>query len=258
METSGKGDKEAGIKLANAPIVEAVLDIDCDLPPDTMIEELENPGRQAFCDHYPKVRKRYFQEHRITPQRDQSPETSVRTGIKAFHFVQEDGKQLVQIRTEGYSFNRLAPYTTLDDYLPEIQRTWKLFIQIAFPVQIRCIRLRYINRIPLPIGEGRIELSNYFTTAPRLPDEEELTLTGFLHQHAAIEKSTDNQVSIVLTALPPQGDILPVILDIGTSKAAPEEPENWSVIVSTIQSLRNLKNRIFANTLTGPCLNLFR
>lgn len=82
--------------------------------------------------------------------------------IQALQFLQDDEKQLVQVRAQGFSFNRLASYTTLDDYLAEIQSVWELFTGLASPVQIRTIRLRYINRILLPLTNGSVELEDYF------------------------------------------------------------------------------------------------
>lgn len=115
---------------------------------------------------------------------------SVRGALAAYQFVQSDGKQLVQVRAQGFSFNRLAPYTGFDDMLAEVERTWHLYVKIASPVQIRVIRLRYINRILLPLVEGRVELDEYLKVGPKLPDEDRLAFSGFLNQHLAIEKGT--------------------------------------------------------------------
>lgn len=249
---------EPSLKLLKAPIVEAVLDIDCDMQPGQQIAALEKPGRDCFLDRYPTFRIRFLQEHQIESKIDAPPKMSVRLGIQALQFLQEDGKQLVQLRAEGFSFNRLAPYTSLDEYLPEMERTWKLFIQVAKPVQIRRIRLRYINRFCLPMEGGRLELNDYLKIGPRLPDEEKLKLLSFLHQHAAVEQTTGNKANIVLTAQTLQNDGLPIIFDIGVERGGTEEPENWDVILSRIQSLRSLKNRIFRDTLTERCLKAFQ
>src|SRR4051794_5849007 len=113
--------------LAKAPIIEAVIDIDCDMPPGLDLKVLESPARERFQDQYPGLRTQFIQEHRIqvAPDVSVSPEMSVRQAIQAFQFVSQDEKQLVQLRTAGFSFNRLAPYKSLNDYIPEIQRTWK-------------------------------------------------------------------------------------------------------------------------------------
>src|ERR1035441_4286774 len=130
------------LKLLKAPIIEAVLDVDCDMPPGFDLAALEGPSRDRFRDKYPKFRKQLMQEHKIETKPDEPPKMSVRHAMQSLQFLQEDEKEIVQVRAQGFSFNRLAPYTSLDDYLPEIERTWRLFISIAAPVQIRTVRLQ--------------------------------------------------------------------------------------------------------------------
>ena len=129
-------------QLLKAPIIEAVLDIDCDLPPAFDLAALETSSRERFRDQYPKLRKLFMQEHTIQAKPDALPTMSVRHATQSLQFLHEDERQLVQVRAQGFSFNRLAPYTSLDSYLPEIERTWRLFVSIAAPVQIRTVRLR--------------------------------------------------------------------------------------------------------------------
>jgi uncharacterized protein (TIGR04255 family) len=162
------------------------------------------------------------------------------------------------VRAQGFSFNRLAPYTSLDDYLPEIERTWRLYVDLVSPVQVRVIRLRYINRIPVPLSANTVDLDEFLKIGPRLPDEERLVLSGFLSQQAAIEKDTGDQLNLVLTAQPPVNETLPVILDITVASAEITEPTDWSTILRLVGSLRSLKNRIFVNTLTSKCIELFQ
>src|SRR3989304_10149994 len=130
-------------KLRTPPIVEAVFDVDCDLPPGFDLVALEGPTRAKFGDQYPKLQTQFIQEFEIRADADATPNMSTRRAVQAFQCRQEDEKQLVQVRAQGFSFNRLAPYSSLDDYLPEIERTWRLYIELAKPVQIRLIRLRY-------------------------------------------------------------------------------------------------------------------
>jgi uncharacterized protein (TIGR04255 family) len=257
MNPTSNDPATSGFKLARAPIVEAVVDIDCDLPPGRALPELEQGARECYGDRYPKAQTRLLQEHEIKQRGSEPPELSVRRGIEAFLFLQEDGKQLVQVRAQGYSFNRLAPYSSLDDYLPEIERTWRLFVGITSPAQVRCVRLRYINRMSLPMPEGRIDLDEYLATGPRVPDQERLMLAGFVHQQTLQETRTGHLANIVLTTEPPQSGTLPVILDIGAESPGAVETD-WAVILLKIQSLRDLKNRIFRNSLTAKCLDLFQ
>lgn len=244
--------------LSKAPIIEAVLDIECDMPPAFDLGALEERARAAFHERYPKVQVRHMQEANIEALSDAPPRLSVRQGLQGFQFFQQDERQLVQVRAQGFSFNRLAPYTSLDDYLPEIERTWGLFVELASPLQVRLIRLRYINRMLLPTTEDRIELSEYLQIAPRHPEEGRLKYYGFVNQHAAVEADTGNRVNIILANQPAEEGRLPVVLDIEVTSAGPVEPPEWSSILPKIQALRSLKNRVFRSTLTDRCLKLFQ
>ena len=246
------------LNLKSPPIVEAVLDIDCDMPPALALDKLEASARDALRDHYPKFRKQFIHALQFEAAADRAPNVTTKQGFQALQFLKEDEKQLVQVRTQGFSFNRLAPYTSLDDYLPEIERTWRLFVAFAAPVQIRLIRLRYINRMLLPMAAGQVNLDGYLKFGPQLPDQDKLVLEGFLINHSAVEPDTDNRVNIILTAQPAENDKLPVILDIETYKLGNAEPEDWAGSLSKVQSLRRLKNLVFENSLTDQCLNLFQ
>jgi uncharacterized protein (TIGR04255 family) len=248
---------ESQFKLNHPPIVEAVLDFDCDMPPGFNLDALEEIARSTFRAQYPKFQPQFFEQHRFeTKQNEPSKHFATRI-LQAFHFFHTDLKQLVQIRTQGFSFNRLPPYTILDDYLPEIRRTWELFIQIASPVQIRAIRLRCVNRILLPITEGQVELAEYFQVSPKLPDKDKLQFASFLNQHSAIERGTGFHVDIVLASQPPEQAHLPVVLDIAVANSKSTKPDDWDSIFGQIQPLRALQVRLFRNTLTDKCLNLF-
>jgi uncharacterized protein (TIGR04255 family) len=249
---------EPTLKLKNAPIVEAVLNIECDMPSNLDIGALREPAQKAFLPQYPKFKAILMREHHLNAKPEAESHVSVKNILYGLQLIQEGERQLVQIRSQGYSFNRLAPYSTLDDYLAEIERTWFLFVHLASPVQTKFIQLRYINRILLPMPKGRLDLEHYFRICPKLPDEEKLAFIGFLNQHSAIENETGNHVNIILTAQPAENEKLPVIFDITATLPIAIDPKNWREIVAIIQSLRGLKNRVFRNTITETCINLFQ
>jgi uncharacterized protein (TIGR04255 family) len=249
-------EQRQDVTLAHPPIVEAVLDIEWDLPPGIRILELEEKATQAVGTEYPaisrlianqfEVRSGALIAHRDGTQR-----------ISGIQFRTSDGRQVLQLREEGYSFNRLAPYSSFDDYLPAIERSWNIGRNLAVPVQIRAIRLRFLNRILLPTKGGSVTLPDYLRTSPRVPDDS-LVFTGFLNQHSTYEEATGNEVKTTLQTQPPENGRLPVILDIETSDLRARSPEDWPAIREAILSLRRLANRVFEGTLTQECLNLFR
>lgn len=250
------------LMLASAPIVEAVVDIDCDMLALNDFEALDAAAFAALEGEYPKKRQRMLSEHQISALPDQPPTVTSSQGLQALQYLSVDEKQLVQFRTSGFSFNRLAPYTSLDDYMAEIERTWQIFVNTAKPVVCRTIRLRYINRILLPIKDDRVDLDVYLKLGPKLPDEGSLSFVGFFNQHSVVERATGNQVNIVFatqaTTPAVEANRLPIIFEIEAFRTVVCDPGDWQAIWGTITSLRGLKNRVFENSLTEECLNLFR
>lgn len=60
---------ESRLELRHPPIVEAVLDIDCDVPPMQDLVALEAPAREQLGAAYPKNDRQWLQEHRIEAKR---------------------------------------------------------------------------------------------------------------------------------------------------------------------------------------------
>jgi uncharacterized protein (TIGR04255 family) len=242
-----------------APIIEAVVDIDCDLPPNLDLWELREGAGEALRERYPKFRQQFVQQHLVSKEDEGAkPRIKVSEGPGAMQFLAEDELQLVQFRPNGFSFNRLAPYSSLDDYLPEIEAAWSDFCELSQPVLIRKIGIRMINRVRLPLSEGRVNFEDYLQVPPRLPETgRPLGFLGFLEQHVAIDSETGNRANIVKTTEAPRDGYLPLILDIEAFWLCEEAPGDWTEILSRLKTLRDLKNRIFRTTLTGKCLNLF-
>lgn len=245
-------------KLKNAPIVEAVLDVECDFAPRVDLKKLGEAASLAFRDTYPQERPQYSHHFRIEARQDAPVEQSMLRAVEAFRFYHEDGKQLVQIRKTGFSFNRLAPYSGFNDYLPEIRRTWEIFRDLAAPVLVRAVQLRYINRLQLPFKDGGVHLDEYFKNGPKLPEVDGLVFEGFLNQSVARDEATGYVVTTVLAAELPKDERLPVIFDNGVRATLKADPGDWGALETTLQSLRSLKNRVFDNTLSEQCLNLYR
>ena len=245
-------------KLKSPPVIEAVVDINCDLPPNIEIEGLEQAARDLFRGEYPLFQTRQLFEHTIQAKGDAPPKASLRRDIEGYLFKTADEKQLVQVRAKGFSFNRLAPYSTLDAYLTEIERTWTLYSSIASPVQIRDIRLRYINLFKLPSVSDKVELKDFLKVDVSFPEESGLQLVGFLNRYSAVDPHTRHRAETILTCKQPENNALPIILDITAVNNKQMQPDDWTKILSEIQALRGLKNRVFFNTLTEQCLQRFK
>ena len=109
------------------------------------------------------------------------------------------------------------------------------------------------------MATSEVDLDEFFKIGPRLPDREGLVLHGFLSQQSASERDTGLHTSLVLAAERATNENLPVIFDITVAKPdIKTEPADWSKIRPILNVLRNLKNRIFENSLTVKCIEMFQ
>jgi uncharacterized protein (TIGR04255 family) len=243
-------------KLKKAPVIEAIIEFDCDMPPKFKVAEYEEAFKATYSVAYPEFRTVYAETHEIQSDREGTTSHSAQRAVDGHQFWNAEKTELVQVRNWGFSFNRLKPYSTLDDYLPTIKLNWGKFAAVGQPIQLKALRMRFINRIELPSTTGNLELKDYLSICPQLPNGSNLVFTGFYHQHQAVEKETGNIASIVLATQPYAKDHLPLIFDITVISPKVTEPDDWQAIEEQFATLRRLKNSIFANTLTETCLSL--
>jgi uncharacterized protein (TIGR04255 family) len=245
-------------KLSHPPIVEAIIDIDCDMPPEFEVGAQIERAQGLFSGDYPQFKKRYLHSQEFEGKIGESPKLkSSNVNVQSLLFQKKEEDQLIQVRKNGFSFNRLTPYTSLDEYLPEIERTWTLFVDQFSPRLVRRIGLRYINRILLPLESGGLELDDYLKVGPKLPKDSSLQFAEFMHQQKLVEQGTGNAANVVLSTQPTENEKLPLIFDIGTTKDVSFEPSGWAEVKTTIESLRELKNHIFFDSLMEKCKCLF-
>ena len=119
--------------------------------------------------------------------------------------------------------------------------------------------MRYINKIMLPpLPGGSVELASYLRVGPQSPDPRSFLLTSFLDQHTAVEHATNHRVNTVLSGQAAEAGGIPVILDNGVEADLVTTPDDWPSIEDKLLALRQLKNKVFALTLTPLCLSLFQ
>ena len=64
-----------------------------------------------------------------------------------FSYRSLDEKNIFQVRKDGFSHNRLAPYTEWQSFSAEARRLWSIYRDEAGPADIEMIGLNYINEI---------------------------------------------------------------------------------------------------------------
>ena len=144
-------------KLSKAPIVEAVFDIRSRVSkksdPDTLKKAAGS--LQAI---YPKLRKQVIHTQQFKFQSGKREITST-DALQGYRVEKEDKTQIVQLRRDGFTLNRLRPYTSFDELWPEDLRCWLVYADATKPSEITRVALRTINRIELEGGLAQLAKS---------------------------------------------------------------------------------------------------
>jgi uncharacterized protein (TIGR04255 family) len=241
--------------LAKAPITEAIIDFRVKLPAAFKIENFSTL-REKLSDRYPAVKERRFFEGEFKVEERGEPSTLTKArGIDGYFFTSQDGLNVAQFRVDGFTFNRLYPYTSWELIFPEAWDLWKLYANAA-PVEfITRIAVRYINRlnIPLPITD----FSEYLTAPPIVPDDIPNKVGSFFTRLVVLDPETGTAANITQALeMSPVPEHVTIILDIDAYKKDDLELDDEE-LRSLFDKLRDMKNRIFFNSITEKTARLF-
>jgi len=243
------------IVFPNAPITEALLDIRVQLPKEITLKNLES-FQEGIKGRFPEKKTRVFFKAQIPTSA--APPTSIPTtgGPDGYMFRSPNEQKIVQARLDGFTFNKLKPYEKWVVFRDEAQSLWKRYYEIANPVRITRIALRYINRIeiPSPLKDFKDYILTTPEIAPGLPQG-----VGHFFMRLVIPFPDDQTTAVITQTMekPTDDERLPLILDIDVWQKVNYEAqteEMWK----KFEKLREIKNDIFLKSITEKTKELFK
>ncbi|MDA0284949.1 MAG: TIGR04255 family protein [Planctomycetota bacterium] len=242
----------------NAPITEAIIDLRV-TPRDGLTLADVDSIHEGLEDDYPDredtIEAVGIMEVRAGVGASASARQS-RTGSK---YRSADGKYIWQIRLDGSTFTRLAPYESWEPFRDEAHRLWKLYRDKVSPKAITRLAVRYINRVDIPVScpDESVDLQEYFRTSPEISSDLPQRLNQFFLRLAIPYAPVGGTAVINQTIIPPPKEgVVSVVLDIDLvrSEGVPyTDSEIWTIF----ESLHDGKNDIFEACITPKTRKLF-
>ena len=179
-------------EYADPPVVEAL----CEVYFDSSRWDDTVPGR--FFDRAQTIgftEKEPVQRHEAQIHLDavSGPSAVVRQDTR-MRFRNADRTRVVQVEPDLVVVNQLRPYPTFADWSPTVVAVARTYAELAEARGVSRIGLRYINRIDLP--GSRVDLSEWFLVAPRLPSAWQDTAGSFL---VRVERKVAEGMDLILT-----------------------------------------------------------
>jgi uncharacterized protein (TIGR04255 family) len=242
--------------LAHAPIVEAVIEIRARAQNPWEESDISQRFKPLLPD-YPKVVSQGQVQQEITLSPDQPKSVVHNMGWHGLHCQSADEKQIARFTRDGFLFARLHPYQNWEQLFGEAMRLWRIHTEIANPLEIQRVGLRYINRIEMQPGEARCE--DYIELHPQPTKGLDLPFVSFFHQDTLAVPGHSMAINAIRTLQPPQtpsvGHALILDIDVFTTTAFEMNDET---LVQRLQQMRWLKNKVFFGNVTEKAVDLFK
>lgn len=233
--------------LSRPPIKEALIDVR--IEPKGAVEAARfrvEPGSLPGDFVEREEQRRFRSQFEIREGTVVSPETED-LGVRGYIYKSRDGLDIGQFRVDGFTYNRLAPYTGWESLRTLGLELWQFYSSLAGSVQATRVALRYINTMPL---DGESDLALWLSSPPQAPKGVPGNLAGFLTRTQTLEPD-EGWCSNVVTTLEgtPGSDISAIILDIDVYKSSVEVSEIGG-IGEVLDELRRMKNALFFGSIT--------
>ena len=245
--------------LGHAPIVEAVIEVraraEAPWEEQTITEGLKAKLPGYFFVHSQQAMR--FELKMGSGQSNSQPEQSFHDlGWRGLRCESEDKLHIAQFNRDGFVFSRLKPYEGWDQFQREGLRLWRLYMELAQPVEIQRLGLRFINRIPIPQeGSG---LGDYLEAPPGKPRKMDLPFSGFFHHDMLTVPGYPYVINFIQTVQPPQGlETGGLILDIDVFTTQPFSLDQ-DVLEQYLAEMRWLKNKVFFGSITQKALETLK
>jgi len=240
--------------LTNAPITEALIDIQVSFQSRPPIEQLQQVV-QSVAGDYPLTEERFQQtfSFKFGPEAESTQEKRM---VQGFNVRSKDKLYVAQITPDRLTFSRLKPYLSWPDLRKRAEAVWDCYRNTVRPDRVTRLGVRYINRFDLP--DKPTDFGLYFIKAIELPESLPQGLASFFVKMVIPEPDTQS-VAVVHQVLEGPRDGMPaaIIFDIDAYKMV-DLPVDDGAVWATLESLRAYKNRIFFNSLTPQLIEQFK
>ena len=236
---------------SRAPITEAIIDLKVTLPEGFSVDDLENIHAH-ISDHFPI--KEPIHAASLLFQPGPSIKIDASRAQHGFLFRSGDGLRIFQATLSGFTFNRLAPYDTWEEFSSDARRLWEVYKDVCKPSSVIRAAVRFINRLDLP--GPTLDFKEYLRTVPEASPDLPQGLSGFFMQLQIPQEDLDCMLIIneAFTS-PTSPEVVSVILDFDLFREhiwQSDDEDTWRFI----EKLRYRKNLAFEASITDKTRRL--
>lgn len=239
-------------RYKNAPITEAVLEIRVQRdgqPKTSELKDLAESLKRDFPKQAPMRQVTVGLAAGDTQQPDSSFNQTFSQSQIGYRLANESGSRVLQLRSEGFAYSHLAPYSEWSQFRGEARPLWDRYRAVNSDAKLARCALRYINRIDVP--GTKVELEDYFRLYPKIPETLPYRDIVTMGMSLQIPQEDLQCVAVVIQGLvePARPSVVSIVLDIDIFRLGIQswqDAELWEFM----DKLRDRKNQIFEGCIT--------
>lgn len=243
---------------SRAPITEAIIDFRVALTEDFSIDKLANIHAR-IKDEFPIIQPR---QRGTVIFGSNGPDASLKfdtsTQDLGLVFRSRDNVCIFQATTDGFTFNRLAPYPSWEEVRTEARALWEIYKEVCSPICVTRVATRYVNQINVP-ADDLIELKDYLQTAPEISVQLPQKALQTFFMQLQIPQQDLNCLLVINEAIAPQTNpnFITIILDLDLFREQiwdKDDEDIWRFL----EQLHDRKNDVFEASITDRTRELIR
>ncbi len=161
---------------------------------------------------------------------------------------------MIQFTRDGMVFRRTKDYEHWEAFSEAAKEAWRAFVEVAAPLEISRLGVRYINHIP---GATPATLEHYLRDTPTCPSN--LPLKEFVYQSTFALPDHPLEVRVIKVMQPPMPEVQPssglfLDIDVYATKSIANDPP---AVDEALNQMRWLKNKVFFTLLTTQVIQAF-
>jgi uncharacterized protein (TIGR04255 family) len=175
-------------------------------------------------------------------------------GVQGYFLRSTARDRIVQLRVDGFTFNRLPQYVNAEEMLDEAIPLLMRYLDVAKPDVASRLAMRYINRLALPFDAGN-DFNRFLTAAPPVPAELPQMVSEFRTRVVLFYREMEPVIvgQRLTTLLDKPSEVL---LDVDAIKNGRFDLQEVS-LRAHFGELRQRKNDVFFAHLTEEAVNLY-
>ncbi len=236
---------------SRAPITEAIIDLRVTLPDGFSVDDLANI-HSHITDRFPT--REPIHTASLMFQSGPSIKIDANQEHHGFLFRSEDGLRILQAKLSGFTFNRLAPYNTWEEFSASARQLWEVYKDVCKPSSVTRAAVRFINRLNLP--GPTLDFKEYLRTVPEVAPDLPQGLSSFFMQLQIPQDDLNCMLIINEAFTPPTSpELVSVILDFDLFREHVWQSDD-EAIWRFLEELRQRKNLAFEASITDKTRRL--